>query len=77
MSSDSPEKITQVEPQDASQENSPKASKGQGEEGSFMEDAGHASCKWNGNEYSDGGVVCDSRLKYKCWNGKWVEIGNC
>ena len=40
---------------------------------------GHASCMWDGKEYSDGGAVCEkeSGTKYKCWNGRWVDIGNC
>ena len=58
-------------------ENSPKVG-GPDEAGKRTDDlGGHAFCKWKGNEYSDGGVVCDAHVKYKCWNGKWVEIGTC
>jgi len=37
----------------------------------------HASCKWNGTEYSDGATVCSSHRLYECWNGRWVEISQC
>lgn len=77
MEENDADRAVQVDPQNPTLDNSPKVS---GQVGAGKRDdefAGHASCKWNGNEYSDGGVVCDAHVKYKCWNGKWVEIGNC
>lgn len=34
-------------------------------------------CYWNDKKYSDGAAVCDSHIRYECWNGKWVEVGQC
>ncbi len=30
---------------------------------------------WNDRRYSDGVTVCDTKIRYKCWSGKWVDIG--
>lgn len=38
---------------------------------------GHAACKWNGQEYSDGATVCSSHRLYECWDGRWIEISQC
>lgn len=67
--------IPHVDPQDSALDNSPRVA------GPVPEDAkaltGHASCLWNGKEFSDGASVCDNRIRYKCWDGKWVEVGQC
>lgn len=34
-------------------------------------------CYWNDKKYSDGAAVCDAGHRYKCWNGRWVDAGNC
>jgi hypothetical protein len=66
-----------VEPQDGSRNNSPKS--GSGDEGvaAFDWGTGHEACYWNDKKYSDGATVCDAHIRHKCWNGKWVEIGQC
>jgi hypothetical protein len=38
---------------------------------------GDGFCYWNDKKYSDGAMVCDTHQRYKCWSGKWVDIGNC
>ena len=35
------------------------------------------ACYWNDKKFSDGATVCDTHQRYKCWSGKWVDIGNC
>lgn len=64
-----------VKPQDPSLKNTPKGATPSGEMG--MAPAGDGSCYWNDKKYSDGGTVCDAHQRFKCWNGKWVDIGNC
>lgn len=76
--------IEHVEPQDSHRHNSPR-SEGSGVDlgasaavdKASLESAGHAACYWNDKQYSDGASVCDSHIRYKCWNGKWVEVGQC
>lgn len=64
-----------VKPQDASLTNSEKVA---GEDQAASLDAvGDGSCYWNDKKYSDGGAVCDNHQRFKCWNGRWVDIGNC
>jgi len=68
-----------VAPQDPTLDNSPVL---RGEEADRAQASPHtfgtgAACKWNGQEYSDGGAVCSDHIRYKCWNGKWVEVGSC
>ncbi|MBV8687061.1 MAG: hypothetical protein JOZ90_06115 [Alphaproteobacteria bacterium] len=71
-----------VQPQDEAHRNSPKAAAGD-EAGTANAAAGaeaaggHEACYWNDKKYSDGATVCDAHTRYKCWNGKWVEIGLC
>ena len=85
MSEDEHEKTEEVSPQSPHLRNSPIIQRRPGDESvAGMEfqargAPGHASCMWDGKEYSDGGSVCDkeSHTKYKCWNGRWVDIGNC
>lgn len=38
---------------------------------------GDRDCYWNDKRYSDGATVCDAKVRYKCWSGKWVDIGQC
>ena len=63
-----------VEPQDESLRNSAKTKiRPQGETFGLADTA----CYWNDKKYSDGASVCDAHQRYKCWSGKWVDIGNC
>lgn len=62
-----------VAPQDAVRRNSPVAGGADGEHEKMLAEA----CYWNDKKYSDGATVCDAGQRYKCWNGKWVDIGNC
>lgn len=65
-----------VQPQRADARNSPKASKA--EEKNFSASlAGDGFCYWNDKKYSDGATVCDNHQRFKCWSGKWVDIGMC
>ena len=68
-----------VEPQDPMLQNSPKVAGGNkaAAEANLEALSAHRPCQWNGKEYSDGGTVCDSHIRYKCWDGKWLEIGMC
>jgi hypothetical protein len=69
------EDVDHVTPQDPLLKNSPTRAKEQ-----YRVDVaglGHASCHWNGNEYSDGATICDNHTRYECWNGRWAEIGLC
>ena len=70
------EEEDQVAPQDEALNNSPKASQAEAEAASDAL-AGDGFCYWNDKKYSDGATVCDSGQRHKCWNGKWVDIGNC
>lgn len=65
-----------VDPQDPALNNSPKAPRESGAEAAAAL-AGHQACYWNGTQYSDGATVCDSHIRYKCWDGRWVDIGRC
>lgn len=60
-----------VEPQDPARENSPI-----GEVQMEMSESDR-DCFWNDKRYSDGATVCDARVRYKCWSGKWVDVGQC
>ncbi len=64
-----------VKPQDESMKNSPKGSAPTGQLG--ITSVGDGFCYWNDKKYSDGGTVCDAHQRFKCWSGKWVDIGNC
>jgi len=64
-----------VEPQDQSLRNSDKSDRSDEKFG--LELSGDGFCYWNDKKYSDGATVCDAKMRYKCWNGKWVDIGNC
>jgi len=64
-----------VDPQDAALNNSRKAS--EEEAGAHMQGLAAADCYWNDKRYSDGATVCDNHQRFKCWNGRWVDIGNC
>jgi hypothetical protein len=64
-----------VAPQDAALRNSEKSS-GAGEP-LGLAPAANEFCYWNDKKYSDGSTVCDAYMRYKCWSGKWVDIGNC
>lgn len=85
MPEDELQNVQEVNPQNPQLQNSPIIQRGSGagtygnEEYEAQLNPGHASCMWDGKEFSDGGVVCqkESRTKYKCWNGRWVDIGNC
>jgi len=67
-----------VEPQDAGRENSPKVSKADAGARPTTEAFGmNEPCFWNDKKYSDGAAVCESHIRYECWNGKWVEVGQC
>jgi hypothetical protein len=62
-----------VAPQDPASENSEKGTT----DDIAMALAGDRDCFWNDKRYSDGATVCDAKVKYKCWSGKWVDIGQC
>ena len=64
-----------VAPQDGSLRNSAKAPEGSA--APAMVETADRSCYWNDKKYSDGATVCDSGQRYKCWSGRWVDIGNC
>jgi len=78
-----------VQPQDPTRMNSPKVERAIDEpiddtSGNDFADGGIVrarivadDCYWNDKRYSDGGTVCDAGQRYKCWSGKWVDIGNC
>lgn len=65
----------QVEPQDDGRRNSPKVATGGGDPTPTSAEA--RECYWNDKRYSDGATVCDAGQRYKCWSGRWVDIGNC
>jgi Protein of unknown function (DUF1496) len=67
------EEIDHVDPQDLSRENSEKGTT----DDVVSALAGDRDCYWNDKRYSDGATVCDAKVKYKCWSGKWVDIGQC
>jgi len=62
-----------VAPQNSTMKNSPIASGQLNEMTATVETV----CYWNDKKYSDGAQVCESHQRHKCWNGKWVDIGNC
>jgi hypothetical protein len=62
-----------VEPQDPERESSAMSTT----DDIAMALAGDRDCYWNDKRYSDGATVCDARVRYKCWSGKWVDIGQC
>ncbi len=64
-----------VEPQDDRLRNSGKAASEA--EAASPEAAGDGFCYWNDKKYSDGATVCDNHQRFKCWSGRWVDIGNC
>ncbi|MBR0552405.1 DUF1496 domain-containing protein [Stakelama marina] len=64
-----------VAPQDPALKNSDKAA--QKDEGVAKAAMSGAICYWNDKKYSDGATVCDNKRRYECWNGKWVDIGDC
>ncbi len=66
----------QVEAQDPTQQNSPKI-EGSADDEVTTKSVAAADCYWNDKRYSDGGTVCDNGQRFKCWNGKWADIGNC
>ncbi len=77
MESATPEPVGEdVQPQDATLENSDILP-----EGTDISELGlktkKESCFWNGKQYSDGGVVCESSRSYKCWDGRWVAGNFC
>lgn len=63
-----------VDPQDPGRRNSARAK--EGDAGASTLGLGEG-CYWNDKKYSDGAAVCDAHIRYKCWNGKWVEVGQC
>lgn len=34
------------------------------------------SCVYNGQEYSDGSVVCQAGTKHQCRDGSWDDLGS-
>jgi len=66
----------QVEPQDASLENSP-ISMDENIVADWTVKRTRKSCMWNGKEYSDGGVVCERSRSYRCWDGRWMSGNYC
>ena len=66
----------QVKPQDPALRNSPRSAEIAGGD-SALGIAAAADCYWNDKRYSDGATICDSGQRFKCWNGRWVDIGNC
>jgi hypothetical protein len=66
----------QVDPQDPRLNSSPKSAREEAEQAEAMGLAAR-ECYWNDKKYSDGATVCDSGQRYKCWSGRWVDIGNC
>jgi hypothetical protein len=68
----------QVQPQEPQSRNSEKVSEaGAGPRDALDTFGMHEPCYWNDKKYSDGASVCESHIRYECWNGKWVEIGQC
>lgn len=65
-----------VDPQDPAKENSPKSAS-KSAPAALAGGSGDGFCYWNDKKYSDGATVCDARRRYECWNGKWVDVGNC
>lgn len=65
-----------VDPQDPALRNSQKSEVKEDEE-TLSATLGHEPCYWNDKKYSDGASVCDSKILYKCWSGRWVEVGQC
>jgi hypothetical protein len=63
-----------VEPQAPNRENSPKVK--EQDAGPRTQSMGQG-CYWNDKKYSDGAAVCESHIRYECWNGRWVEVGQC
>ncbi|WP_375398800.1 hypothetical protein [uncultured Sphingomonas sp.] len=66
-----------VPPQNPASRNSPKAAAKSPDAPTLDAAPGHADCFWNDKKYSDGSTVCDAGQRRECWNGKWVDIGNC
>ena len=69
------DKVETVDPQLVSMQNSPKLSRMPS--GNIMAAGVEKVCLWNDKKYSDGASVCDSKIRYKCWTNKWVEVGQC
>ena len=67
--------MEKVEPQKVSMKNSPIIPGYP--EGANINASADKFCLWNDKKYSDGASVCDSRIRYKCWGDKWVEVGQC
>lgn len=63
-----------VAPQNSLMKNSPMVSS---EAAAATTEPADQICYWNDKKYSDGAQVCESGQRHKCWNGKWVDIGNC
>ena len=66
-----------VEPQKVSMRNAPKVTAESVGFNASVASTSEGVCYWNDKKFSDGSSVCDSHQRYKCWSGKWVDIGNC
>lgn len=66
-----------VQPQRPGTHNSSKMKKSEAGDRSGADTLMAQDCYWNDKKYSDGGAVCDSNIRYECWNGKWVDVGQC
>ena len=71
------DELEHVDPQDPSLTNSPTGGKQDDEALESAAALRGEACYWNDKKYSDGASVCDNKIRYKCWNGRWVEVGQC
>lgn len=64
--------ITNVDPMDSTKKNSGMTDSLSGETTVILGDE-KSRCYWNGTEFSEGSVVDDGGVTYKCHMGLWVK----
>ena len=69
--------ITNVEPMDSAKKSSDVAESLDGERTVILGEE-KAMCLWNDAQFSEGSMVCDNGVKYKCHMGLWLkQKGGC
>ncbi|MBN2060351.1 MAG: hypothetical protein JW882_08030 [Deltaproteobacteria bacterium] len=66
------DEIIRVEPMKFGEKNSVTADSLSGEKTRILGEE-NDKCYWNGKEFSEGSMVCDSGIKYKCHMGLWIK----
>jgi len=71
------DEITNVEPMDSTRKNSDVAESLDGERTVILGEE-NATCLWNDAQFSEGSMVCDAGVTYKCHMGIWLkQEGGC